>query len=244
MKPTHLTIIALSVAAGLWWGAERSAAAQLRLQLDSLQRQTDELARLRQEHDRLLRLQPSADELARLRRAAAASDQPAPLTAESSAEATPAPWHALQPGLWAPAADWKNRGRRTPESALETMLWASAGGDLAALKETLQLDAASRTKIAALLADLPESVRQQYASPEDLLALVVAGNVPLESAQLVARQQTGDDDVIEYVRLKNPAGETRQIHLTLHRSPDGWKLQVPAATVNALALGLPKAPAL
>ena len=191
----------------------------------------------------VLLLQPSADELAQLRREAAARDQSVPLGSDSSLAAAPAPPHALQPGLWAPAADWKNCGRRTPESALETMLWAAAGGDLAALKETLQFDEASRAKIAAHLAGLPDSVRQQYASPEDLLALVVAGNVPLESAQLVARQQNGDDDVIEYVRLKDPAGITRQVHLTLRRSPDGWKLQVPAATVDALALGLPTAPA-
>jgi hypothetical protein len=243
VKAAPLTIIVLSVAAGLWWGAERSAAAQLRLQLESLQQQTDAVARLRQEHDRLLRLQPSAGELEHLRREATARDQPVPRTPESSTDASPTLPHALQPGRWAPAADWKNCGRLTPESALETMLWASAGGDLAALKETLQFDKTSRAKIVALLASLPDSARQQYASPEDLLALVVAGNVPLESAQLVARQQTGDDNVIEYVRLKNPAGVTRQVHLTLRRSSDGWKLQVPAATVDDLAQSLPKAPA-
>jgi hypothetical protein len=241
VKTSHLAIIVLSVAAGLWWGSERSAAARFQLQLESQQRQTDELARLRQEHARLLRMQPSEADLARLRREAAAREPQALLTNEPTTVAPPATTHALQPGIWAPATAWKNCGRKTPESALETMLWASAGGDLTALKETLAFDDASRAKVAAALAGLPESSRQQYTTPEDLLALEVAGNVPLESAEFVARQQIGDDEATEYVRLKDAAGVTRQVQLTLLRGADGWKLHVPAATVDEIAQSLPKA---
>ena len=240
MKVSHLAIIGLGLAAGLWWGSERSKAAQLRIQLEALQRQTGELARLRQEHARLLGLQPSALELARLRREAAARGQPSFLVDEPPKPALSNPTPALQPGIWAPSAAWKNCGRKTPESALETMLWAAAGGDLTALKDTLAFDDASRSKVAAILAGLPESSRQQYTTPEDLLALVVAGNVPLESAQFVARQQIGDDEATEYVRLKDAAGITRQVHLTLLRGPDGWKLHVPVATVDEIAQSLPK----
>jgi hypothetical protein len=117
------------------------------------------------------------------------------------------------------------------------MLWAAAGGDLAALKETLEFDETSRAKGATILAGLPESSRRQYASPDDLLALVLAGNIPLESAQFVARQQISGDEYTEYVRLKDPAGVTRQVHLTLRRSPDGWKLRVPPAAVDSIAQG-------
>ncbi len=240
MKASHLAIIGLGLAAGLWWGSERSKAAQLRIQLEALQRQTGELARLRQEHARLLGLQPSDLELARLRREVAARGQATLLADEPPKPALSSPTPALQPGIWAPAAAWKNCGRKNPEAALETMLWASAGGDLAALKETVVFDDASRAKIAALLAGLPEPSRQQYATPEDLLALEVAGNVPLESAQFVARQQIGDDEATEYVRLKDAGGVTRQVHLTLLRGPDGWKLHVPTATVDEIAQSLPK----
>jgi hypothetical protein len=241
MKISHFTIIVLSVAAGLWWGAERSKAAQLLVQLENLQRQPGELARVRREHARLLGLQPSDLELARLHQEAATRGQP-DLTADRPPKPAPATTiPALQPGIWAPATDWKNCGRKNPEAALETMLWASAGGDLAVLKETVVFDDASRAKIAALLASLPESARQQYATPEDLLALEVAGNVPLENAQFVARQQIGDDEVTEYVRLKSATGVTRQVQLTLLHSSDGWKLHVPAATVDEIAQSLPKA---
>ncbi len=46
---------------------------------------------------------------------------------------------SLRPGTWTPAAAWKNQGQATPEAAVETMLWAAAGGDLSALKNTLAL---------------------------------------------------------------------------------------------------------
>ena len=237
MKASRLTIIAISITAGLWWGFERSLAAQLRLQSEIQRQQAGELARLRQEHARLLRLQPSDDDLARLHREATAREQSVQPANEPPAGVAPAMLHALQPGVWAPATEWKNCGRTTPESALETMLWATAGGDLAALKGTLEFDEASRAKGAAILAGLPESSRRQYATPEDLLALELAGNIPLESAQFVARQRISDDEVTAYVRLKDPAGVTRQVHLTLRRSPDGWKLHVPATAVNEIAQG-------
>ena len=237
MNASRLAIIIIGLAAGLWWGYERSLAAQIRAQLELQQQQSGEPARLRQEHAQLLRQQPSDADLDRLRRDSAAREQPVPPADERPDNVTPILTHALQPGVWAAASQWQNCGRTTPESALETMLWAAAGGDLAELKETLEFDEASRAKGAAILAGLPEASRWQYASPDDLLALVLAGNIPLESAQFVARQRISDDEFTEYVRLKDPAGVTRQVHLTLRRSPDGWKLRVPPAAVDTIAQG-------
>ena len=50
---------------------------------------------------------------------------------------------------------------------------------------------------------------ETFASPEDLLALLVAGNEPLDSTQVVAKQINQDGQVIEYLRLKNSDGRTR-----------------------------------
>lgn len=231
MKPVRLTIIVVCVLAGFGWGIERSRATQLRLQLDQRRRENAELGRLQREHDRLLGLQPSDEELARLRRDAAA----AAMATMTSAAKTGNPPQTMTPGTWVAASEWKNCGRATSGAALETMLWASAGGDLAELKRTLEFDDASRAKAGAMLARLPEATRQQYATPEDLLALMVAGNVPLDSAQRVARQQLSENDAMEYVRLKSPAGTTRQVCLALHRGPDGWSLRVPATAVDVWA---------
>jgi hypothetical protein len=47
------------------------------------------------------------------------------------------------------------------------------------------------------------------------MALLVAGNVPLDSAQVVAKQINQDGQVIEYLRLKDSDGRTRPVFLTL-----------------------------
>ncbi len=238
MKPASITIILICAATGLAWGIGRSRAAQLQQQLADRHQEEAALRHLQREHDRLQRLQLSDEELARLRLDADARVLASAALAKP-AETPPAPIRALEPGTWAQAAAWKNCGRATPEAALETMLWASAGGELGELKGVLEFDDASRVHAAAMLANLPETDRRQYATPEDLLALVVAGNVPLDSAQIVARQHVSENEVLEYMRLKDPAGITRQVCLSIHRTPDGWKLRVPDTTVEALTKLLP-----
>jgi hypothetical protein len=119
------------------------------------------------------------------------------------------------------------------------MLWAAAGGDLATLKDTLVLAPDAQSKAVDLLASLPAASGQPLASPEDLMALLVAGNVPLDSAQVVAKQTNQDGNVIEYVRLKDSEGRTRQVYLTLQKVSDMWKLTVPASALAQMAQGQP-----
>jgi len=233
MKTARIAIILICAATGLGWGIERSRAAHLQQQLADRQQEEATLRHLQREHDRLQNLQPTDWELDRLRHDATTRELSAAASTKPAGP-PPAPIQALEPGTWAQAAAWKNCGRATPEAALETMLWAAAGGELEELKGVLEFDDASRVHAAAMLAHLPEPDRRHYATPEDLLALVVAVNVPLDSAQIVARQHISENEALEYVRLKDPAGVTRQVCLTLHRTPGGWKLRVPGATVEAL----------
>ena len=69
------------------------------------------------------------------------------------------------------------------------------------------------------------------------MALLVAGNVPLDSAQVVAKQINQDGQVIEYLRLKDSDGRTRQVFLTLQRLSDSWRLTVPASALDPIAQG-------
>jgi len=117
------------------------------------------------------------------------------------------------------------------------VLWAASGGDLDVLKETLSINDETRAKAEEMLMTLPGAARSQYPTPEDLLAVVVAGNVPLDKVQLVARQQIDADHVTEYLRLKNADGITRQVYLSLDQSPDGWRLVVPSSVVEQLGSG-------
>jgi hypothetical protein len=234
VKIARIFIFVVAAVSGAVWGIERNLTTQLRRTLSGVREYDREYAQLRSDHDELTQSAPKADELASLRREVLSSGAAA-LAASENSGASKAEVQALRRGIWAPAAAWKNRGRASPEAAMETMLWAASGGDLDALEETLSINDETRAKAEAMLTALPEGARTQYSTPDDLLAVVIAGNVPLDSAQLVARQQNDADHVTEYLRLKNADGITRQVYLSLHRGPDGWRLVVPGNVVEQIA---------
>jgi len=224
-------LVMAGAASGIYWGFERHDADLLQRRLDASADRQDDVDRRRREHDRLLRLQPAAGELERLRAEVRRATQPG-RSAEPSASPLP---ESLRPGFWASASAWRDRGRATPEAALETMLWAASGGDIPALKDMLVLSPETRALAADIIRGLQGSSRQHYADPEDLVADLVAGNLPLDSAQLVARQQNQDDQAIEYLRLKDSRGATRLVFLSLQKGADGWKLTVPVSAVETVA---------
>jgi len=236
MRFAHTSIFFVAAVAGVVWGIERKVTTQLKLTLDGLHERDRDCAQLRRDHGELMLIAPDADELASMRRKVVSSG-PAAMTASERPAGKKVEDRALRPGIWAPEATWKNRGRGSPEAAMETMLWAASGGNLDALKETLSINDETRAKAEELLTTLPGTARSQYSTPEDLLAVVIAGNVPLDSAQLVARQQIDADHVTEYLRLKNADGITRQVYLSLDQSPDGWRLVVPSSVVEQLGSG-------
>lgn len=87
---------------------------------------------------------------------------------------------------------------------METALWAAAGGDIATLKDLLQLDGAVRAKAEEILARLPISSRAAYASAENLIAAFTTKSIPLGDAQLVWQHQPGPDEAVACVFLRNP----------------------------------------
>jgi len=225
-------VLVCSAVLGICWAVEKHTTAQLEQQLGTTNDRAGEIVRLRREHDRLLGLQAADMDPRSVRDRVSGIG----LVAESHANDGAV---SLRPGTWTPASAWRCQGRATPEAAVETMLWAAAGGDLATLKDTLVLAPDAQSKAVDLLASLPAASGQPLASPEDLMALLVAGNVPLDSAQVVAKQTNQDGNVIEYVRLKDSEGRTRQVYLTLQKVSDMWKLTVPASALAQMAQGQP-----
>jgi len=230
MKLFPIAAFVLSAALGVYWGAEVHTTYQLQSRFDGIIDEGGQIDRLRREHNRLIRLQPASAEMTHLHSEASERGVDSLVSGPSSNVETT----SLRPGIWAPASVWKNAGRATPEAAVETMLWAAAGGNVGVLHDTLVLAPDTRSKATEILARLPAATRQQYLTPEDMMGVVVAGNVPLDSAQLVARQQNQGDQVTEYLRLKDSSGRTEQVYLQLQKAPDGWQLVVPRSAVEEI----------
>jgi hypothetical protein len=193
---TLLFLIALIVV-GVLWGLNRAAATNLQREVNALRVENSELAAVNLERERLQRLHDEATRRVASQRDASQSVRPAPATA------APAP-SALVVGEWHAPASWQNRGQATPVAAIETALWAAAGGDLAALQNLLLLDDALRAKADALRARLPGASRATYASAEHLLSAFATKSLPLGDAQLVWNHQPDADEAFACLFVKNP----------------------------------------
>ena len=96
-----------------------------------------DLERLRVDHAAVVRLRGEIDALK------AREQAPAELPrSESVALAAETPADAM-----IPAHDWKNVGRATPAAAVETALWAAAGGELNTLAGMMYLNTEGRAKV-------------------------------------------------------------------------------------------------
>ncbi len=193
------------------------------------------LADLRADREALVKLRAEIEELRKL----------APTTAQPEVEsASPAmPGATLRDAAVAPA-HWKNRGRNTPTDAIETALWAAAGGEIAMLQDCLVLDAAAQTRAKALFDRLLPELQARYVSPERLMAFMTAVGVPLGKAQILPAtanpQAPASPNSVQTFRLNasTASGTARVVNLTTRKVSHGWKLVVPEEAVERYELEL------
>lgn len=216
---------------------------------DALVRETAPLAALRAHHRRLTGEAPSPEALAKLREERQAADR---LRRELAAlreriqrrlDSARAPAVANRPlppavvekllGARGPES-WRNVGRLNPSAAIETALWAAQGGEVQALAEGLLLSPAGSAQARALLNRLPASLRADITTPEQLVALLMAGNPPQDKMVVPSQEdeppeQKGARRVVTLVR---PDGEQRQAAVVTVKVDDRWKLVVPDPVVG------------
>lgn len=135
-----------------------------------------------------------------------------------------------------PASEWKNAGRATPSAAVETVLWAAAGGDVDTVAGLIALDPSARAKAEALFARLPDAARAEYGSPEKLVALFLAKDAAVVSGMQILGQRDVTPDLIGVrVRLANDEGKTKEDLFGFQRASDGLRLVVTDRIVDKYA---------
>lgn len=135
-----------------------------------------------------------------------------------------------------PAGELKNLGKATPEAAVQTTLWAATGGDVDVLANGLVFTPAGRAKADAWFATLSDSTRQQYGSPEKIIALMVAKEAAgLSGMQVIGQKEISPSDVGVRVRFANNDGQTKDDNLIMHRANDGWRLLLSDTVVQKFA---------
>ena len=216
---------------------------------DTLVREAGTLAALRAQQDRLAGESPSPEELAKLREERRAADHlrrelselqeriqrrldaaRAPVAAKGAPQSA-APVNL--PGARGPES-WRNVGRENPSAAIETTLWAAEGGDVQLLAEGLLLGPTGASEARALLNRLPISLRSEITTPEQLVALLMAGNPPQEKMVMPGPGEESPDEkgARRVVTLVRPDGEQRQAVVVTVKVDDRWKLVVPDPVVG------------
>ncbi len=132
---------------------------------------------------------------------------------------------------------WKNVGEATPDAAFETALWAGVGGDVETLASLLAFDPEARIKAEAIFANLPATMQRELATPQRLIALLVAKDVPLGSARIWTESGTPTDAKIS-AQLVDAEGKSKTAHLSLRTEADKWRFIVSGKIVEQYAAKL------
>jgi hypothetical protein len=242
----HRLALSLVAFAALALGCrlEWKTAARLHHELEAARRDNRQLALLRAEHERLAQAQLStatrdallreATETSRLKKLAAAHTDLAP----QQAIADPIPSSPLEfSGTWVNASEWMNCGRPTPETALATIFWAAANGDVGVVRDSLELAPKARAMLQATLAMLGRhhtAVPAAYGSPEELMALFTVRDALAERVKFAVGAGLDSDHAVATIMLQTADGGTREATLSLHRSDGEWRLVVPFAAAEKI----------
>lgn len=229
------------VAAILGW--QRHATGQLRDSLAWEQSQARERARLMAEHQRLVANQATETEIAAvLAERALVAQLRAQLTtmqrrAQEATATRPAP--ADGPPVTPPALTghvlnyqrWRNAGQATPEAAFESILWASSVGDIDALVKLLAFEPEARLQAETLFAKLPDAVRQEFVSPERLIAFLTAKDVPLGSATILNQYPTPTETKVT-AQIFDAEGKQKVALFSMQPAGANWQLVVPGNAIK------------
>ncbi|MBX3737086.1 MAG: hypothetical protein KF715_10375 [Candidatus Didemnitutus sp.] len=200
----------------------------------------NELARLRRQHEERAR---ALEDLAKLERALASES--GELIASASDKP---PAKENLPSLRGPmvkSAEWREAGAASPEATLESFVWAATRGETEKLATLLAIDEAGRKELATAFAQLSDEARASYGSPENMLATLIAVQVPqdLSAVGPVNSLRLSNGDVALRTRTERGGGLARDAVLTFRLVDGGWRLVVPREiAVGAVAAAVKTAP--
>lgn len=242
----YAVIAALAVAVIALLGWQRQTAHALREEIARQRDQSAERARVQAENQRLVAVQPTVEQLEELLERHKALEQlrsqieamhrreeeaARAATAQRAVKVDRKPAIRSLKGNSLTVEQWQNAGQATPDAAFQTTLWAAAAGNIDALAEILAFDHEVMSRAAETFARLPEPLRNDLGTPERLVALMTAIDVPLGSASILAEFPTPTETRVSAL-LIDPKGNPKTAFFSLRADGDRWRLIVPANVAN------------
>jgi hypothetical protein len=242
--------LGMGVALVLAW--QQLARRPLQAELEVLRDRQSEVRGLKAEQARLQAQQVSDAELERLRadrvalerlRREMAGLETRAEQRSQQARSAAAPAERFAIGQAVPASAWRNAGAASPAAALETVLWAAAGGEVDQFAQRIQFEPAAEAAAKALLESLPPAERARHASPAHLLAYLSVKDIPIGTAKVVSWPSTGGKAQGVSLMLGETNEKARVVRLVFQQEGAEWKLRATEAAVAKYATALRGAPA-
>ena len=240
MRPAHRSYLVLATvlgvaAAGLGWQHRTTTA--LRGKIDRQHAEARDLALLQAENRRLAAAQPTEEELtdllARQITLEQLRSQRIAMQHREEAMARVVTTEPAVPSLKGNSVGyklWRNVGQATPDAAFETALWAAATGDLDVLAGLLAFDGEAKKQATEAFDRLPAAMQDELGTPEKLIALLTAVDVPLGRASILGEVSTPAGTRVSS-QLIDAEGKSKVALFTLQSEGDSWRLRVPAGVV-------------
>ena len=201
----------------------------------------EELAALRAERDHLQLQQADAGSGASVSSAAGAAAPVTPVAAPRAAPAAAGPSAVAAAsggatgGTEVTARGHSNHGTATPMDAAMTFAWACDIADPVELARVITFDPDGRAAALEALAAMPDEIRTQFSTPEDLYGMLLAAScieAPPPGADLM-RQFMAMVELKPDRYASRKKGSDRNTH-EYQQTDSGWKYVIPVAGVRGL----------
>jgi RNA polymerase sigma factor (sigma-70 family) len=233
------TVVLIGTAVVTW--QQQHTIAVLRRELGALRSQTSAVAEARTENVKLQEEKAAAEQDAKAARAevsriraAIAAKRAAATKAVGDAMTEPSAGRRPAPGMISTEL-MADVGRSTPSAAAQTIAFGLQRGDIKTIASVLALEPADRAKLEEFMRTMPERMRSAYATPEEVIALGMAGSPrPIAAVRQISRRQPDADTEVHEVEWQYENGEVQRSELKFQRDPGGWKQVVASATVDRI----------
>lgn len=128
----------------------------------------------------------------------------------------------------------RNRGQATAHDAYMSFAWAADAGEISEMAKLLTFEDRDRPKALAVLASMPEEIRTQYPTPEELYAFFFAADAlvaPPPGPDVIAGSQAFELSPGRMV-LRRPGAPARKYDHQYQLTPTGWKYVIPDVGVE------------
>lgn len=153
------------------------------------------------------------------------------------------------PLLRVPSTAWNHNGGVTPQLCFESVLRAAIEGDTQRLSRLLTCDATARLALQEVYQYLSEQQRQAYASADEMLAALVAVQIPgdMKAYSVLGEKAVHATETVVAMQMERENRiRPNEAYFVFRREDGAWKLVVPDSVIRSVLRPLapvpPKAP--